>query len=348
MAEGGYDIEMDDLNPEYDREEEKTTTFINQQQTTAELHNDGQSDLTDDNYEYIRREIKIDRLTKFFNKNEEWGRPAPNDYDISNFVIRNEILCFYNRDEDIYIELEHKEGKYGKPTPYKLSRFEKMKGLGIGFIRNELGYKDYKLPASKKVQSQVNTVIEEIEMQPLPRNASTQEILNEAKKQRNLHETLMTIDNREEVDRILEEWYGINMREIIGYHKKIGSIRDALAKAETSESRCNSDIARLKSRKQREEGKLKESQDKNDIEQIEIEKKNLKETNEQIENLEIEREGYSNEVSKHKEDLRILINNDKSRFQTNRIKQTIEKMKEDPILAEKLKNLIQRTRSNNC
>ena len=80
MADGGpddyntNDIELQDLQGQLHddkEEEEETTTFINQQQTTAELHNDGQSDLTDDNYEYIRREIKIDRLTKFFNKNED-------------------------------------------------------------------------------------------------------------------------------------------------------------------------------------------------------------------------------------------------------------------------------------
>ena len=328
----------------------KTTTFINKTTENADkVQLEEDNDTFEEDARKIRRDRKIDKLNDFFAIQEGYPKPNTGDYDPDNFVVKNDILYFHNLDKNEYIAMEWRRGEYGKPIPYELSHFEKIKGLGKGFIRNALGYKDYKLPVSKKVKSQVNTVIsEEIEMQPLPRNASTQEILNEAKKQRNLHETLMTIDNREEVDRILEEWYGINMREIIGYHKKLDTIRGRLAHAEALVARCDSDIARLKSRKQREEGKLKESQDKNDTEQIEIEKKNLKETNEQIENLEIEREGYSNEVSKHKEDLRILINNDKSRFQTNRIKQTIEKMKEDPILAEKLKNLIQRTRSNNC
>ena len=159
MAEGGpgdystNDIELQDLQRQLDddREEEKTTTFINQPQTNAQVHTEDQLYLTDPS---LYDEQLKEKVNKFYKYNERYGGRIPSN--LKSFEIKRDGKLYYKifaGADDVLLWKKSADVPVLLETIMKRFKDENQEQLGKAFI-DELGFHKYDVERKKYREKQ--------------------------------------------------------------------------------------------------------------------------------------------------------------------------------------------------
>ena len=317
MAEGGFE---EYENPEFDRDDydmtEEELRSLNESQQAIDLQIEDMQHQDRETLENTRKMVINEKLDRFIEYNERRGGGEPLKPAIG--------ICSINKDKLLCIQdlgmkeapLEYKRG--GLTLPYALSSLEKT--YGMAFIRDTLGFVDYKQPpkvsqteitALAKVRDKVNTATEEIPMQDFSETSESRKTIDAVNE---VDTSLQNMFELPEVANARTQTEGITFRELQSLDEALRRTRGELANNLAKLTDLDKDIAK-------ERRKLNEAED-------EISKRDVKA---RLKNLEDERGARLEAVSVNKEALRSQI---------NRIKETIDKvLKEDTTLGERIRTL---------
>lgn len=316
MAEGGFE---EYENPEFDRDDydmtEEELRSLNESQQAIDLQMEDMQHQDRETLENTKKMVINEKLDSFIDFNErKGGEPLKPAISICS-INKDKLLCIQDLGMDKEVPLEYKRG--GLVRPYSLSFLEKK--YGMAFIRDTLGFVDYKRPAEvsqadftalAKVRDTVNTATEEIPMQDFTETTEVRTTVDAA----NEIETSFRESELPDVANVRTQTEGITFRELQGLDEALRRTRGELANNLAKLTDLDREIAK-------ERRKLGEAED-------EISKRDIKA---RLKNLEDERGARLEAASANKEALRSQI---------NRIKETINKvLKEDTTLGERIKTL---------